>query len=256
MIVSLAEARAALAEDTITEADLGLLNMLHEEAEQTVGRVLKYDPRQKRLTEFYPRSDVDVATSQFGVWDSDGQRAFFKPTGGQQELQLGRLPVRTIHSLYEDTSGYFGKKTGAFAAATELTEGDDFVAEYHLDGYAPSGLLHRINGSWSTTPGSIKIDVTCGYSDEEFNGTAGTGIDARPIKAAALMTLVKGYKQYKINQKSQLGYAAGAKSIEKMGDYSYTLEKTATQNFNFQLTVPQEGVRLLQDFIHYGQMVM
>ena len=103
---------------------------------------------------------------------------FYKGTGNR-ELLLRQRPVQSVASVYLDHGGYFGEASDAFAAATLLTEGEDFVLDLNQAGLSASGILYRIGGDWPailSTPGgqltgiqqsslgNIKVTYTAGFT--------------------------------------------------------------------------------------------
>ena len=102
---------------------------------------------------------------------------FYKGTGNR-ELLLRQRPVQSVASAYLDQGGYFGEASDAFAAATLLTEGEDFVLELNQAGLSASGILYRIGGGWpailsipggqltgiqQSSLGNIKVTYTAGF---------------------------------------------------------------------------------------------
>lgn len=111
---------------------------------------------------------------------------------GRQELVLPERPVTAIAGVWLDPEGYFGRRDGAFASDTELTDGEDYVLQWdEPQGSASrSGLLLRIGGgvtsavcypftqsgepgstlsarllpSWPRGFGNIKVQATAGYT--------------------------------------------------------------------------------------------
>lgn len=95
-------------------------------------------------------------------------------------LFLSESPVNSITSIYEDVDAAAGDAADPFAAATELTEGEEFYLDRQVDG-GPSmtGIVVRIGCPWPKpryyrrgiinpldygSDGNIKITYNAGYS--------------------------------------------------------------------------------------------
>lgn len=252
-------------ESTITDAERATLNLLHGLAEGAVKRYLGYDPVQASRTEYYPRHDATERTGR--TWDTTGTHAILRaPRGsGFETLQLERLPVRSISSLLVHQSAHHGTGDDDFGADAEVwTEGTDYWAEYERDNYAPSGMLVA-NGSWPSAPVTVKVTYRGGYSTQELGGNAETtadpdgdgllttaGVDAGPIKHAAIMTVVQAFHTFQQFRKRAAGWVSGALQSENLGDYSYTLGTGGAAATALQIALPAAAEDALHDYRNWG----
>ena len=261
MIVTNAELKVALGlAASATDAQEALIDLVLPGAHSSVAEFLCYDPEQGSRTEFLPVIGADEHASVADLWRSDGTRAFrTRESQGVELLQVATLPIRSITNLYEDYNARHGANTGAFAAATELTEGEGFWPEYDgVDSDAASvcrsGLIRRVGGAWPTIPGTVKVVYVGGYDADELNGTD-TAINARPIKDAILMTAMKAFREMTILGKQDHGFAAGPKSSERLGDYQYSLASSpgvvAAASMGIDLTA--QAMAKLQRFRNMGE---
>ncbi len=149
---------------------------------------------------------------------------------GAQSLTFG-----TAISL--DPGGYFGKGKSAFALATLLTEGLDWVGEYAPDGTIRSGNVLRLGGGiagstlnaiwpWEWRKGSLTARMPpvwpAGLGNIKAVYLAGLG--SGPVAAngtlpedlTAAANMVVGYLRRSLPQ-------GGAVENEALGQYNYTL---------------------------------
>lgn len=261
MIVSLPELQVALVgAGAFTAGQLALVNLLQPKAQAAVIDALGYNPETLRATEYYPRGEDMgtrlLASGEPGRYESSGGRAVYVNPETAEYLQLLRIPVRTVHSVFVDYDGRFGQRAGAFAASTEWDAGVDFYLESEQDGYCRSGCLVASTG-WPVTPGSVKVDYTAGFSQEEFSGRASSGINAAGIHEAVMITTINAVHQFLTKQRnSRVGFVPGPVISERLGDYSYTLDaSSAAAAAGFEVNVPAGALNKLAKFRHYGAML-
>lgn len=100
---------------------------------------------------------------------------------GTADILLGRTPVASVSAVYEDTGGRAGTASGAFAASSLLTVGDDYflvIDSPYNDGLSYSGILRRAGTVWPSAArrpagllsagrapcrGCIKVTYSGGY---------------------------------------------------------------------------------------------
>lgn len=277
MIVLESEVRAALGlMPSITDAQQARLMLAVMSGHAAVRKHLKYDPEQRAgNAEFYPRSDTLVGVEHIGEWDVNTQhtRATYANTRGIfRNLQLARIPIRSVSEVRVDYSAYFGQQASDFGTGTEWTQGEDFAIEWDEDGVCRSGCLVAMNAGWPAAPGTVKVTYRAGYSPLEFAGQATAnemdsngnvtkiGVDASPIKAACLMTCMAQYHMlHSWSQSALTGLLVpGPKSSESLGSYSYTLASGAAASLiaGMQLEIPPAGQMLLEDYVHMGLMAL
>lgn len=275
MIVPESDLRFALGLQNPNDMDKGRLLMARQVADTIVAAHIGYNPEQHERTEFYPKYANTPSATQgggtTGTWDTNGVRAIFRPDNqGPVELQLARLPVRSIASIYEDSDGRFGQQSGSFAPATLIQPGQDYWIEWEIEGFSESGLIHRI-GRWLPEPGSIKITYRAGYSRAELDGQAEAssvsdtgeittaGVNAYNIKHAANLIALKAFKTFAIQgHQARAGFVAGVLTSEKLGDYSYQIGSGGGAGsggaglVSMQVDIPPEAAMALQRYVNYG----
>lgn len=266
-LVSESEIRAALGLlETISTSERLVLALAHREAISAVRSYLRYDPMQYERTEYYPRADRSKLNARY-VEDvtRDHLRAIQYNTYGNDCIILSALPLRQIVSVQVDTSARFGTATNAFGSGTTWTEGDEFWAEWDQDNLAMSATIFAY-GSWPAEPGSVKITARIGFSETELAGmarTSGTaadgqittaGVDASPIRIAAILTAVKSFHNiWSYRKRNLAGFTPGALASEKLGDYSYTL--AARQISGMTTDIPPEAASKLDPFVNYAAII-
>jgi len=228
-------------------------------AEGAVKRFLRYDPVLKRRTEYYPRADLSLGKVD-SVWEASETEAYVRmeSMGQTSGLQLQHIPVRSSPAmdLRIDYNGRSGTRAGAFAAETARTEGEDFWPNYDLldssgNKMCRDGLLRSI-GLWPLTAGTVKVEYTAGYTAEELQG-ADDVIDASPIWEAVLEEAKRRVEQVMVRKKSSVGWTAGPKSSERLGDYSYSIDSSlAKALYGSSAGLTDQSMMLLEPFVNKG----
>ena len=244
-----------------TSADRGVVAAAINYAEGAVRRYLRYDPVQLQRTEFYPSMNFGNS-SQGSVWESEGNIAYQRQiaAAATDELQIRHLPIRSVSSLRVDYDGRSGTRAGSFAVATERIEGEFFWPNYDSvdssgHGVCMDGIIKSL-GRWPTTPGTVKIVYTAGYTDEEFRGSE-IVIDATPIWAAIVGESVRKAKSIFVNQKQTgAGFVGGVMTSERLGDYSYTIDASlAKALFGSSWDLMGQTKEMLSSFVNWGIML-
>lgn len=278
MIALEAEVRGALGlNPSITDAQKMRLMLAMATGHAAVRKVLHYDPEQRvGNAEFYPRMADEPYGGRAldGMWDVNAghTRANFETYGNRDnKLQLARIPVRSISLLRVDPSAKFGQQSGDFASGTAWTQGTEYAVEWDEDGVCRSGCLIAY-GSWPTGLGTIKVQYRAGYSPLEFQGPQAddttdsdgnvtkAGVDASPIKAAAILASMAAYHTLSAWSQSQITglLTPGPKSSEHLGSYSYSLASGAGAALVAGMTaeLPPQAHQLLEPYIHFGIMAL
>ena len=173
---------------TVTTAQDGRLNMLQPMVEDAVKGHLGYRVEQAAHTHYLPASRQTGSEPEVRFYDAVGGKAIAASVAGSYErkqLLVPELPIRSVASIYEDSTAKGGQGATDFAAGTLLTAGTDYWVDYETNGVGKSGLIYRTNRSWSGIPRTIKITYTAGYTQTELS----TGI-AAAIKGAAQVVCV------------------------------------------------------------------
>lgn len=245
---------------SVTDEERAVASVMLTRAEGAVRKVLRYDPTQQSRTEFYPRQDYNASSGRF-IWETSDTQAFIRRVSeaATDELQVQHIPVRSTPAiqLFIDYDGRSGARDGAFASDTLKVEGDDFWPNYDgedSDGNSlcRDGIIRSI-GSWPTTAGSVKIVYTGGYSDSELHGQDAI-IDASPILNAVIEEARRRVEKMFVRKKSSLvGFAAGPKTSESLGDYSYSVDaSSASKLYGGDNDLLPATIESLQEFVHYG----
>jgi len=242
---------------SVTEEERAIVNTAIVRAEGAIKRYLKYDPVQCERTEYYPQQEFDH-NSREGLWEVQGGLAVIRRVteASTSELQVKHVPIRSITSLRVDLDGRSGTTLGSFPLETERIEGSDFWANY--DGLDSSDVqicrdgIIRSFGLWPVTPGTVRLIYIAGYTSAEIHGQD-TLVDASPIMDATLQEAVRRAQKAFLMMKSSRGFVAGPLTGERMGDYSYTLaSSTSQQLFGGSYDVIPSSVEKLSDFVNWG----
>lgn len=211
---------------SVSDSTFGLINLLHTQAEAVVKEYLGFHVEATTHTEYYPVRD-------YGLFDAGVTRS-------GNPLLLKNRPVRTITSVHEDTGGYFGQGTSAFAASTALTVGTDFVwvvdydrAADGTDEASRSGKLIRLRtDGWPTAPGSVRVIYTAGWEQANIPGG---------IRGGICQTVAAWFSRISDEHGNHAGRLVLA---ERLGDYSVTFFDGMGRGTNASL--PPEAEAMLR----------
>ena len=241
-----------------TEVERAVVSMSIVRAEAAVKRHLFYDPVRRERIEFYPHQDYTQATRET-VWEVEGTEAILRglSENATLNLQVQHVPIRSVLALYIDFDGRAGSKSGAFGAGTLKTEGTDYWPNY--DGVDSSGAkmcrdgIIRSEGAWPTTPGTVKIVYTAGYTAAELHGQD-LIVDASPILEAVLIETVRRVKRrFAHKYRTGVGFGAGAFSGERLGDYGYTVDSASLDRMvGGTMDILPETRDMLAGFVNVG----
>ncbi len=256
-IVTTTEAYLELGITTPTSAEASIVLAAIRKAEGAVKRYLRYDPVQRRRTEYYPMGDLLHDNRSALIWEVNEQQAYMRERVGSagDEIILKHLPVRAIVAMvvHTDSDGRSGTSEDAFQE--EKTEGSDYWPNY--DGFDSDGFkicrdgMIRHVGAWPRTPGSIRIAYTAGYDTGEFR-SGDSLVDATPIWDAALDETIRRAKKVFVNMRSVRGWMAGPLSSENLGDYSYSVGGAADRLFGSMSDITAESKDKMRDFVNWG----
>ena len=211
----------------VRDSELGLIQQLKTYAERAVRRHVGTGITQASYTHILPMVDSYAnAVSQSGYGEV---------------LRLPEYPVRSVTSVYEDITAYGGQGSDAFDDSTELTAGEDYYLAVDQSGLSWFGHLVRINSSWPTTAGSIKVTYTAGWTADELDGNVTDArLDVSDIKLAVLKTAGELYHE----ALRQQGQSGGEIESETLEGYSvkYVVREKAT------VAIPPDARLLLSRF--------
>lgn len=244
--------------DSATDEERAVVANAIAAVEGEVRRYLGYDPVRAERTEYYPLQPT--GTMGRGIWEANDTTAFVREISrdAANGLQLRHIPIRSISTLHLDFDARSGTASGSFGSESLKTEGEDFWPNYDLidsDGnkMASDGIL-RSYGRWPTTPGTVKVVYTAGYSDAELHGQDDV-VDARPIVNAIASEAVRRVRKMFTSKKVLgVGFVAGNITGERLGDYSYTADpSTAVRLMMEGLT--SETKDILGPFMNMGWLL-
>ena len=250
---------------TITDEEQAFLSLIHPLAEGAVRQYLKYDPEQKVHTELLPRHlrSGGAGYDQEGFWTVSTGRAIWQSRSESSTLQLTNIPLRAVTSVHVDTSAMHGDADDAFAVANLWTLGTDYQGEWDQDDVGYSGQLIAY-GSWPSEPGTVKVVYRAGYSPVEFAGIATAdsvsggvittaGVDGSGITLAVQSTVVAAFlRAMSLKKKTVAGFTPGALLSERLGDYSYTVDKSSMAAAGLAVALPDDAKQHLEAYRHWG----
>ncbi len=145
---------------------------------------------------------------------------------GTPYLPLNQRPVTAVASVYLDELAYFGQASGAFAASTELVQGQDYAIYVDQpDGSSRAGLLFNINGWWpipiNYTPGLITPVIGPPVGNIQVTYTAGYAAIPSQIEMACVMLVAR---------------------VRKMRFYGQMLDSESYEEYSYKLTAPHPGM--------------
>jgi len=172
----------------LTAPQLQFLGTIRGWVESAINRVVGYPLVESTYTEFLAAAGGERPPLEFGIdvgWDRIGTVVMPRSRVDQAQgyLQLTRLPVRAVTSVYENLAAWTtGATNGNWPEACLLP-----ATAYRLDMAVPdrcdSGRLVRVVGCWASSPRSVKVTYTAGLSGAEIEADHGQ------VKAAALDSL-------------------------------------------------------------------
>ena len=255
MILSRAELLTYLGiAGSATNADIGLLELVHPKAEATIKTFLQNDIEYQQHIEYLPSRDrfeqrdnfVDVQLSATTVTLVPGARY-------NRILQVKHVPIWLASlEIREDHGAYAGQATGAFGASTVLVNGVDYYLDVNEnladiesgDGgdISRTGHLTRV-GNWSTIARSIKVTYYGGWKAVHLDATVAD------IKGAVLEMVTRAYALPKAR-----GRRLGPVVSESLGKTSTTYSEAIIRAAMMLVSsVPLDVLHKLQNYRHYGR---
>jgi len=228
MIVNRAEVLTYLGlSSSSTNEDLGIINLIHNQAENSLKTWLRYNPERAAHVELYPVTSSIRETDTF--LDSDGMKASFREaqSGLNRSLLLNHMPVVNDSSfeIREDPNAQSGQAPNAFPSSSILTKGVDYRIDIQEVTAALSftGRIFRIGFGWMNRTGTLQVTYNAGYTADQLNGTSADGVDASALKMGALETIQNAFSRARADQ-SKAG-TAGKVVAETIGDYEVTYDR-------------------------------
>jgi len=246
---------------TITDEERAIIGRAIHRSEGAIKRYLKYDPIQRSRTEYYPQRECDFQSTE-SYWETTTTHAYIRKVSeaSTSELQVQHIPIRNITSLRVDYDGRGGEQATSFPASSEQTRGTDYWL--NSDGQDSGGVnicrdgIIRSFGAWPTSPGSVRITYTGGYTRAELHGND-TIVDATPIMDVALDEACRLVRKIMVWRKNpRTGFLAGPIQSERMGDYSYSVgtgnSDLINRMFGGLYDLLPESKDKLSTFVNYG----
>lgn len=240
--------------NTATDQERALIQMIVPLAEDSLKNFLGYSVEQDTYTHFLPKTDNFHPDNDTYI-DVVNSRVTFGGHSNSRILALPEIPVRTITSLYEDSAAYFGQGSGDFAAATQLTEGTDFVRVLTQSNFCPTGHIRRIGATWPARMGTIQVTYVAGYTVAELDGTATAGIRVQALKQAAIIAAAAAFKTAAIQGASDIDSGGGALAAESIttSGHSVTYDtRAASLVTGLLVDLPPAAKRLAQPYRRYS----
>ena len=241
-IISTTQARGFLGKRSlISDDDAAQLADLIPIAQSLIERHIGYRLEQASYTDFYPRADSEgyplLSSPQL---DSNQAGKVFWREGVGSVLVLDNLPVRSITSIYEDSNAFFGQVSGSFAESSLLVSGDDYFLITERAGFSQSGQVVRRSGSWSKSPGSIKVTYSAGYTSGELSGS-----EFGTLTGAALKQLAELWSLY---QSLKAGFSGKELASDAIGD---GVSVSYYQDRLYGYGVSDSVAEMLEEFVSY-----
>lgn len=180
-----------------TDAEYGLIALIQPLAEGALRDYIRYDPEYKLHIEFYPETNQYPSDNEETLETVGSRVVSGLGFSDQRIIRVRHHPLRSIVSIYEDHASRagFSPNSSDFSVDTLLTQGVDYMPDINQDGFSDSGMIEKLNGSWSRRRRTVKIAYYSGYTAAEFDGTADSGIDAQGLKFAVLLAIVGAFQE-------------------------------------------------------------
>lgn len=155
------------------DADGAVLRMLRQFTESQARAFVGHCISQNTIThEYQRREDIGCGIERSAdVIDITGDTVYVGGGAISNEghiLQLDNGFVRSITEVREDPAARFGQGSSDFGASTVLTAGTNYFLELDRSGLSRAGRVHRVNGAWSSAPGTIRITYVAGFTKAEL----------------------------------------------------------------------------------------
>jgi len=245
--------------DSVTDEERSVVLAAIAGAEGAVRRHLRYDPVQRRRTEYYPQQQYGRRGGR-SAWEVEGSSAVLRTldVGASRGLQVRHLPIRESPAiqLYVDHDARSGTRATAFADSSLKTEGTDYWPNYDGEDSGEHKLCRDgiiwSSGWWGTSPGTVKIIYTAGYTAAELHGQD-WAVDAMLIVVAAINEAARYVKKAMANKKSSsVGWASGPLASERLDAYSYTVDTSALNRLFGGMDLLPENELRLEEFVNLG----
>lgn len=170
---------------------------------------------------------------------------------GVSAIQLSKTPVlATGLQVWEDGEAAGGQAATPFAITTKLVNAIDYYLDCDSPGVSKSGLIHRINGSWSSVARSIKVSYVAG-------SLALDSTDAALVTNCIVNCVAHNYQFWKSSINTSKG--GGLVKSETIGKYSYTSGgASGTQGNEFggmTSLLPDEMVSSISHLFNWGGII-
>lgn len=239
-IVSQLEILRYLGKVNPTDDELEIIGILHPMVERAVRSEIQSGVTQDTYTHYLPGAEGTPPERRIST----------KYTPPKPNiLTLPEFPVRSITSVHEDSSAYANSGSSPWGSETELTEGTDFYVDYDQSGLSMSGMLITLGSGWCTTPRSIKVVYTAGWSEAEIAGqSTDYNLDASDIRVATLITFKSYYESTQFS-------ASGTIKREKLADYEIEYFEDSSKTQGRAITLPPLAKGLLSRFYRANTMI-
>lgn len=235
---------------TITSDQSALLAIAGPFVQQKIENIIGYPIEQATYTDYYPSKPTNYSAggdSLVGNYDLMGGRVVAQTRGdqGRRFIQLRKLPVRSITSVYENLSAW-DTAGGSFPASSLLP-----TNAYYLDqiesGLCESGRLIRQSGVWSRALRTIKVTYVAGLTQAEINASY------NDLKLAMLLAIQSFY--IGTVMRSLAGANGGAVNSTSITDFSVSFAdpKNAGIFFERDFVLPPDVVAILGDYVNLAK---
>ena len=163
---------------TLSSAMIAFLDTIQPGVESACWSVIGYKLEQATYTEFYPSAGAERPPLNFGIdigWDMIGNVAMPRSRTDLYEgaVTLKNLPVRSVSAVYENLAAWTsGVANGNWPAASQLPP-ESYRLDMESAGMCKTGRLYRTVGGWPSTPRSMRVTYTAGYTQGEIDADHG-----------------------------------------------------------------------------------
>lgn len=238
--------------NSATPDERALFAFLRNAAERKVKQYLRCSVEQATFVEILPgqRQEYDEDADFVGYERVGTSAVGYSGFDAGQVLALKETPVRSVQAVYlTHTQG-----GGGFPSGTLLDP-----SLYYLDeeepGLSRSGFLVYPYGAWPTTPRSVKVHYTAGFTQPEMSIEDGRFPE---FKLAVCMTAVRAFRTSQAGHDQQMGFSGvGTISAEKLDGVSFSYDPTSARMLTGQVVVEltPEVQGMLQEWVNYTDSI-
>jgi hypothetical protein len=252
-LATLDELREFLGITTPTAQQTMVLDVVRRGAQKTIDNFLGASLIQATHTEYYPqRAHLSPHSELIDSFERSGNKVvpLQRYVSNRRILQLAKLPVRSIVSVYENADAW--STEGGDWPVANLLDGDSYFIDALENGISWSGFLINNTGPWSAVERSIKVQYVAGFTAEEINN------DYPDLRYAYFSLCQVDYNQAMMQMmgRSVVGSGVGLITAEHIDTWGVQYDATTNaQLYGFTGRMPLMVARTLEPYVNFTRFI-